>query len=164
MKNFILIAATLFSITTLPAQAPPFPVISDFAKVEANAMAQMLTQSALAILIGVVVMLCALWLIIIVQSYNEMGKSTKRNQASAMLFLLFTFGVSGSGCSVEQRLRAADFQAAEAVENQPCTMNQHLSSHSNPMHNSYSSQYSYSAWYSPAFCKRCGKKMSNARF
>jgi hypothetical protein len=164
MKNIIFLAATLFSITTLPAQAPPTSSISDFAKVDANTMAHMLTQSALSVLIGVVVMLSVLWFIFIVQSYTEMGKSIKRNQASTILFVSLTLGALGSGCSAEQRLRVAEFRAAQAAEYKPCPMNQHHSDPSNSGYNYRSPHNSYSAWYGTFVCKRCGKRIFSTRF
>jgi len=166
--NFIkntgaLLSCLLFSTSTGKAQTAFTGIHQGHEQEVANLTGQ-LGHNALLLLMGAIVLLGLVFISYISKAFLDLKPPQKNTGRSFLLILVVGFGLCFSlgSCTMTQQARVEDFHAAPLAENRTCPMNQHIDDQSymayrrNPVN-------SYSNWYGPVFCKRCGQRLNQNR-
>lgn len=126
----------------------------------ANIVGQ-LEYNALLALLGALVLMGMVFICHVWKACADLNRPEKN--ARNLLILVAGLSVFCSSCTVEQRMRAAEYRAAEAAENRACpSPHRHVNYENTPLNNRYPYN-GYSNWQSPVFCKYCGQRVFNVR-
>lgn len=158
-------------IETLSAQAPT--VAFRAAVVNESSLGNLvgqLTQNALVVLVGIVLLMGIAWLFGIWNACAELNKKTKNaHKPSLSIILCLAAGLSvfGSSCTLAQQARAADIQAARTSEGGHCAC--HASSDNRPYATGYAEGYNQYPYRSNIgmnrpFCKQCGQRIYQHKY
>jgi hypothetical protein len=160
MKNLLLLPLLLCG-KNLFAQAPQIST-AGMAQANLNESIQGLTQNALLVLTGVVILAVLAALICLVKSCTDLNKKTKHT-ALFLWMLALGFGFLGGSCTPVQWAKTAQMREAQWVESPNCVCPGRHDNQQHAYHNRYAN-HGYANWYSHASCKHCGKRIYRSSF
>lgn len=167
MPNQIFFTILLYGAgtTTLSAQAASQAHSAQIEQAAVTGVVDSLTQTALYILLGAIVLAGAIYLCYVGKTCADLKQPRFAARRPFLHLLILTAGLSafGSGCTSAQWARAADYHAAQESDIRSCSMNHHYDNRANE---TYNNRYPYRAasnWSGPSFCKQCGQRIFRNR-
>lgn len=125
---------------------------------DVTASVHKLEISALYLLIGVVAVMCLIWVYCTVKACMLLLKPSKSFPKSLLLFVI---GLSffGQSCTVMQRATAQDYRLAEKYVQRNCPLRHEMSQEPSGTFSHQNPYMGYSQVYGPSFCRNCGKQI-----
>jgi hypothetical protein len=157
-KSFFTVSMYGVSMASLSAQVPSQFHVTQ--QPNCASIVDCLAQNALLLILGIVVFMGVCWCYFIFTEYTSLLRKEQKNghwPAMSLLAFALAMSISGSSCTAAQRARAAEYRAAQEVENRRCPMNQHRNEQENTSFNNRSFYNGYSNWHGHAYCRFCGQ-------
>jgi len=164
-KHLLSGISILVGTNVLSAQAPAVLHSANTQKAELLHTVQLLEQNALLLLIGAVILVGLAWIAYLCHACVRLNKSKHSAHTHPSIKLLFVFGLSVlcCQCSPAYLTRAAEIQAAQAMEGRACLLSNHGSSMENAMMNYLDPTVHHYAWGYAFTCKYCGQRVTVRR-
>lgn len=117
-----------------------------------------LEYNALLALLGAVVLMGIIYICHVSKVCADLNQPQKNIRS--LLILVAGLGAFCSSCSAEQQALAAQYQPRE--EYRSCPLNHQDTGQTDSAFNNRYPSIGYSNWYGPAYCKYCGRRVSNS--
>jgi uncharacterized membrane protein len=167
MKNTIFATALLLAAQAkLTAQNPVNTLrTTGVNDTQAHHMIHQIEQNALAILLGVVVVMIGAWIVCIGKACSNLRNNNNNTHVTAMLILMLvapSLCFFGTGCKANQIARSMAIQSTKEAEGGQCVCHAAIQSqhyyNQMGMHNQYP-YYNNTQGVAMPFCKQCGQRI-----